>query len=69
MEVPAGGSLAFDVPERSLWEPGYEAEAKRSLLEVALTLDDALGTVKPFLDPLLNGTARSVWDPAAAEWR
>jgi hypothetical protein len=32
----------FDVPDRMLWEPGYAAEAARSLLPIAHTLDDAL---------------------------
>lgn len=64
LQLPA----AFDVPDRTLWEPGYRAEAKRSLLDVALRLDDALATVKPFLDPILNGTALGVWRPGASEW-
>lgn len=60
---------AFDAPDRSLWEPGYKAEAGRSLLDAGLTLDAALETVKPFLDPVLKGTAEGVWDPAIADWR
>jgi Nucleotidyl transferase AbiEii toxin, Type IV TA system len=38
---------AFDVPDRALWEPGYSAQARRSLLPVAPTLDDALAVVRP----------------------
>jgi len=58
----------FDVPDRALWEPGYAAEAARSLLPEARTLDEALAVVRPFLDPLLDGSARGHWDPAAGKW-
>jgi Nucleotidyl transferase AbiEii toxin, Type IV TA system len=58
----------FAVPDRTLWEPGYAAEAGRSLLPTARTLDDAMATVRPFLDPLLDGTARGRWDPRNGRW-
>jgi hypothetical protein len=58
----------FDVPDRALWEPGYAAEAGRSLLPVAHTLDDALAVVAPFLDPLLDGSATGGWDSARRLW-
>jgi hypothetical protein len=58
----------FAVPDRALWEPGYTAEAGRSLLPTARTLDEALTTVTPCLDPLLGGTARSRWDPRNGRW-
>lgn len=58
----------FDVPDRDLWEPGYASEAKRSLLGAALTLDEALAVVRPFLDPLLKGSAGGTWNPSAAKW-
>jgi hypothetical protein len=58
----------FKVPARDLWEPGYEAEAGRSLLPVARTLDEALEVVCPFLDPLLDGTAAGTWDPKNGRW-
>lgn len=58
----------FAVPVRELWERGYAAEASRSLLPIAKTLDDALAVVTPFLDPLLNGTATGKWDPKAGRW-
>jgi Nucleotidyl transferase AbiEii toxin, Type IV TA system len=58
----------FAVPARDLWEPGYAAEAGRSLLSVARTLDEALEVVSPFLDPLLDGTAAGVWDPNLGRW-
>jgi hypothetical protein len=53
----------FDVPDRKLWESGYSAEARRSLLPIAHDLDEALDVVRPFLDSLLNGTAEGTWDP------
>ena len=56
------------VPDRALWEPGYAAEAGRSLLPTARTLDGALATAGPFLDPLLDGTARGTWRPRDAGW-
>jgi len=58
----------FAVPARDLWEPGYAAEAGRSLLSVARTLDEALAVVSPFLDPLLGGSAGGTWDPRKARW-
>lgn len=59
---------AFSVPDRELWAKGYAAEAGRSLLDTALTLDDALTVVTPFLNPLLNGTAAGTWDPKRGQW-
>jgi Nucleotidyl transferase AbiEii toxin, Type IV TA system len=59
---------AFDVPDRRLWEPGYAAEARRSLLTAGRTLNEALNLVKPFTDPLLNQTATGHWDPRSLQW-
>ena len=59
----------FAVPDRALWEPGYGAEAGRSLLPVARMLDEALALVTPFLDPLLDGTASGTWNPLETRWR
>lgn len=58
----------FGVPARDLWERGYAAEAGRSLLPVARTLDEALAVVTPFLDLLLEGTAAGTWDPKEGRW-
>jgi hypothetical protein len=58
----------FEVPDRALWQRGYPAEARRSLLEVATTLEEALALVRLFADPLLNGTAMGHWDPKARRW-
>ncbi len=60
---------SFDVPDRGLWEPGYAAEARRSLLAAARTLDEALRSVRPFLDPLFDGGAAGRWDPKAGRWK
>lgn len=60
---------SFDVPDRSLWERGYAAEARRSLLDTAQTLDEALAIARAFLDPVLQGRAAGVWNPAAGEWQ
>lgn len=58
----------FDVPDRPLWEAGYRREVGRSLLEVAQTLDEALAVVRPFIDPLLTGTATGTWRPERSAW-
>jgi Nucleotidyl transferase AbiEii toxin, Type IV TA system len=58
----------FAVPGRELWERGYAAEAERSLLPTARTLDEALATVRPFIDPLLDGTATGRWDAVNGQW-
>ncbi|GAA5008929.1 nucleotidyl transferase AbiEii/AbiGii toxin family protein [Actinopolymorpha pittospori] len=53
----------FPAPDRGLWQRGYQAEAARAVGLSALTLDDALGAVRPFLDPVLAGTAAGPWLP------
>ncbi len=58
----------FNVPDRGLWERGYAAEAERSLLLTARTLDDALAVVRPFIDPLINRSATGTWDPRTGRW-
>lgn len=58
----------FDVPDRALWETGYGREARRSLLSIGHTLDEALGVVRPFIDPLLEGTATGWWDRDQRRW-
>jgi hypothetical protein len=58
----------FDAPDIRLWTPGYAAEANRSRLSTARTLDEALAIVRPFLHPLLEGDADGTWDPRAAAW-
>ncbi len=58
----------FDVPDRALWEGGYAAEARRSLLTMAHTLDDALAVVRPFIDALLDETAAGHWNPSTQRW-
>ncbi|HEV8489404.1 MAG TPA: nucleotidyl transferase AbiEii/AbiGii toxin family protein [Candidatus Limnocylindrales bacterium] len=64
MPLPA----TFDVPDRAIWERGYAAEADRSLLPAARTLDEALRVVRPFVEPLLAGTAAGRWDPRDGRW-
>lgn len=64
MALPA----TFDVPDRALWERGYAAEAGRSLLAAAHTLDEALSVVRPFVEPLLAETAAGRWDPENVRW-
>ncbi|MGH8981365.1 MAG: nucleotidyl transferase AbiEii/AbiGii toxin family protein [Acidimicrobiales bacterium] len=59
---------SFDIPDRALWEPGYAAEARRSLLDTAQTLEEALAVVRPFIDPLFDGTASGSWEPGSRRW-
>jgi len=58
----------FVVPDRVLWEAGYSAEARRSLLDTAGSLDEALVIVAPFVNAILNGTAVGWWDPSRLQW-
>jgi hypothetical protein len=58
----------FEVPVRHLWERGYAAEAARSLLPIARTLDEAQGLVRLFVDPLLERSAAGRWDPKERRW-
>jgi hypothetical protein len=58
----------FDIPDRAMWELGYAAEAKKSLLTYATALDEALAVVKPFIDPLLDGSAAGTWDREERRW-
>ncbi|HTX58470.1 MAG TPA: nucleotidyl transferase AbiEii/AbiGii toxin family protein [Verrucomicrobiae bacterium] len=64
LELP----MSFDVPDRVFWERRYRTEAASSLLASALTLDEALDVVRPFIDPLFDGTARGVWDFERRAW-
>jgi hypothetical protein len=58
----------FDVPDRALWETGYAAEARRSLLDTAPTLGEALAAVRPFIDPVLDESATGRWNPKERRW-
>jgi hypothetical protein len=58
----------FEVPDPTLWARGYAAEARRATAPVAPTLSAALDRVRPFLDPLLDGTATGTWDPERRAW-
>lgn len=58
----------FDVPDRQLWKTGYAAEAERSLLPAARTLDQALAVVRLFIDPILAGAAAGSWNPDGGRW-
>ncbi len=58
----------FDAPDRTQWEVGYAKEAADSLLTDAATLDEALAIVRPFVNPLLQGTASGRWDQRRQDW-
>ena len=59
---------SFDVPDRTLWEAGYNAEARRSSLTAGRTLDEALPLLRRFIDPLLTGSASGRWDQDLRQW-
>ena len=59
----------FDVPDVAMWGPGYTAEARRAIVPTAGGLTEALALVRPYLDPLLDGTAAGTWDPGWRRWR
>lgn len=58
----------FEVPDLALWDAGYANEARRALLLRSRTLAEALATVRPFVDPLLDGTAVGSWSPERSRW-
>jgi hypothetical protein len=58
----------FGVPDRELWEGGFARAARRAAELPAKTLDDALAIVRPFVDPVLDGTAIGTWDPELGAW-
>jgi hypothetical protein len=58
----------FMVPDPAGWQKGYAAAAKRWRLEEAKTVDEALAIVRPFIDPILEGTATGRWHPASGAW-
>jgi hypothetical protein len=58
----------FDVPDPALWARGYAAEARRSLLDTARTLDGALAVVRPFTDPIFDGTPAGSWERSSRRW-
>jgi hypothetical protein len=63
--IASSASIAADAQIIALHS---EAEAARSLLEVAPTLEEALELMSRFADPLLDETARGRWDPRARRW-
>ncbi len=56
------------VPDRELWDRGYQREAERSLLDVAGDLDDALDIVGRYTNPVFSSTAQGVWRPDQLMW-
>ncbi len=55
-------------PTTGSWRSGY-ARVARDVPDLAeRDLDSALSTVRAFVDPVLQGTARGVWDPKTMTW-
>jgi hypothetical protein len=60
---------AFALPDPELWTRGYAAEAGRAVRFVTRSVTEAMDTVRPYVDPVLNGTASGVWHPETQSWR
>lgn len=58
----------FEAPDTAVWEAGYAAEARRALIPTARSLSEALHAVRPYLDPLFDGTAIGRWHPEGGVW-
>jgi hypothetical protein len=58
----------FDVPEPTQWQIGYAAEARRAIDLPALTLNNALKVVRPFIEPLLDHTGSGSWNSKERRW-
>lgn len=65
-----GRTLAFDVPDRDLWEVGYAKAARDAPgLESFRTLPEALALAKALIDPVLSDDrAIGCWNPETAAW-
>ena len=60
---------SFDVPNRARYgSPAMRRRTRRSLLTVGQTLDEALAILRPFVDPLLDGTATGSWNREVGAW-
>jgi hypothetical protein len=59
---------SFHVPDREVWRRGYAAEVKGLPNDLPQTLDEALNAVSPFIDPLLDGSARGRWESRVQRW-
>jgi hypothetical protein len=55
-------------PDRQLWVRGYQREAKRSLLDIAIELDEALDLVGRYVNPVFSSTALGMWNPNQLLW-
>lgn len=59
---------SFDVPDETIWERGFRAEARRASGLDITDLAAALQVVRLFLDPVLDGTAAGLWNPEMHTW-
>jgi hypothetical protein len=64
LQLPEG----FGVPDREVWAGGFARAARHAAGPPASTLDEALALVRPFVDPVLDGTAIGIWDPELGAW-
>lgn len=55
-------------PDAAHWRPGYARVARDVPGLVEQDLDDAIGTVRRLVDPILSRRATGTWDPADLSW-
>jgi len=58
----------FQIPDLGHWSRHYPLEARKVRGLREQSLDDAVNTVRPFVDPILAGTATGSWDPVTLGW-
>jgi len=59
----------LSVPDEAIWRPGYAAVAAEIPELEEKTLDAALHTVGPFLNPVLtNQDPTGTWNPLTQRW-
>lgn len=56
------------IPSTPDWPAGFARELRNAPAAVDRTLDAALSTARCFIDPILQGSAAGVWDPASLSW-
>jgi hypothetical protein len=57
------------VPDEDLWQAGYQTVARDAPGVPEKMLAEALPLAKRFVDPVLAGAGKGIWDPEALAWR
>ncbi|MHB8273341.1 MAG: nucleotidyl transferase AbiEii/AbiGii toxin family protein [Dermatophilaceae bacterium] len=59
----------FDFPDLDHWSRHYPIEARKVRGLTEQTRGAAASIVRPFVDPILAGSAKASWDPVTLRWR